>query len=1357
MNENLVVSPPPEDLRPDEFVFYCSQTGEIYRGFENYFNRILLLKSCVWQCTATGRQGLTYQEALERELASSASLKNFPETLIRPVLFIVGLTNRSTLNAVANDVYSFVSDHYFIGEEVEYTGARGRRKCGVIKSMEWSPQKAEYFGEYTFNDIIVAQNQAGNEEWMGSLRYGIKPYEECRDANNEEQTLPGRAIVHVDAPLVIGRKVPFSRRQCRNILKICCELSEGAWVVQESTVESYNIGGTEWKDLFNGPLPVFSANPLKNNGSDDDYSSECSVIGNRDEEVEMEEDYDEADGSEVYVVDQEAERSRQMLSTLINDARELNIELSEDLEKRIANGERVTDADCTLVRAMIRKAKTERKESDRLRRRQDREQLLEWRKSRDDLLCDDHKALPHFSSVSLPDGIGADRFGDCMSLLEFVHSYSDMLNEKDFFPDGFSLTQLYVALIDQRPTGTFAHLMCMLLQRIFALQTEEDGDEEDVARIEDAAGGLENSEIVNRFYSSYVDYATKMSEQTRDIHGMSARYLPLNGYTLTEVLRVYFTVSGYFTGTKNAKFRYLSRGGFKCIDDQAFQFALAHRDFVERLKTESLYDFSPNDRLDMLIVLRDQLLTFSAFRVRVDRNLERIRTLRVEMRHLCGLDSRLEKEAAAARYRISNNAKERLNANDAPSKETEAPVDKRKLEATRKLQRLVAKALQDPSYSPETAVTMIKDSARPFLSSVLFDRLEIAEIDLVRELQRRYSHDCCQAMVEELFELMGKCGLLTGRDRAFRRYWFCRSVRALLIEDYDPVVGSCCEATSLDRVLSDQENADDEHRMRSELLVCSGRKDDCPVHGADHQRPRWTLASNADQFDQLIKRLNPRGVREMDLIEFCNLFRSQIDHMLQSPDPTLTNPPIMDAAQFDLSEDSVEQRLKSRFEEVAQRLRDSRMTCFDEEDGTDESTVKLEPTGDFDERRGRDESHCQGWRLYIENPVISEITIPAEEENGEEVIQKVYRLEKWKLSLSTATTYSAVLLHLATLESSIVWQRSLSQMRCRVCRRKGCTATFAFCSECERPFHLTCLKPPLDRVPGPSWICKLCAEASGMSDAQTGKDKSPTGEASKSAQDGQPAEMSDLPEAYPTCSVCSVEVTYRKQLIACSSCTANFHTKCASVKKSEVNVAAWKCAQCSAVPADEHTKEDLKVSRSGRVLKRPKSIAFGGFTSHNGSTNSEEGCHSSGNDSDGMIVTRRRSNGTEQSADERSVTERCNSLLSLLNSHVDSWPFKTPVSKKIAPDYYKVIRSPMDLSTVLKKFEAGQYDCFGDLSSDIELIFNNCYLYNESSAEVYGCGERLQHFFCQQLSSLHLTAADPLTPSKRRKTSSIRF
>ena len=56
--------------------------------------------------------------------------------------------------------------------------------------------------------------------------------------------------------------------------------------------------------------------------------------------------------------------------------------------------------------------------------------------------------------------------------------------------------------------------------------------------------------------------------------------------------------------------------------------------------------------------------------------------------------------------------------------------------------------------------------------------------------------------------------------------------------------------------------------------------------------------------------------------------------------------------------------------------------------------------------------------------------------------------------------------------------------------------------------------------------------------------------------------------------------------------------------------------------------------------------------------------------------------------------------------------FHRPVKEKDAPEYFSRIRQPMDLSTVRQRYKAGRYSQYGDLLSDVELIYSNCREYN---------------------------------------------
>lgn len=67
-----------------------------------------------------------------------------------------------------------------------------------------------------------------------------------------------------------------------------------------------------------------------------------------------------------------------------------------------------------------------------------------------------------------------------------------------------------------------------------------------------------------------------------------------------------------------------------------------------------------------------------------------------------------------------------------------------------------------------------------------------------------------------------------------------------------------------------------------------------------------------------------------------------------------------------------------------------------------------------------------------------------------------------------------------------------------------------------------------------------------------------------------------------------------------------------------------------------------------------------------------------------------------------------------------SEPFLEPVSIAVAPDYYIVIKSPMDLSTVRQNIDSGVYDGTWQLFSDhLALIYENCRTYNSAEGNEY--------------------------------------
>ena len=92
-------------------------------------------------------------------------------------------------------------------------------------------------------------------------------------------------------------------------------------------------------------------------------------------------------------------------------------------------------------------------------------------------------------------------------------------------------------------------------------------------------------------------------------------------------------------------------------------------------------------------------------------------------------------------------------------------------------------------------------------------------------------------------------------------------------------------------------------------------------------------------------------------------------------------------------------------------------------------------------------------------------------------------------------------------------------------------------------------------------------------------------------------------------------------------------------------------------------------------------------------------------------------------------------VLDRVKSHSRSWPFRKPVSKSEAPNYYDIIKNPMDLMTLEKNVYDGKYKTFAKFESDLRLIFTNCYKYNPMDS-VYGKSAlELEHFVNQLLTS----------------------
>ncbi|XP_032357880.1 histone acetyltransferase p300 isoform X7 [Etheostoma spectabile] len=92
-------------------------------------------------------------------------------------------------------------------------------------------------------------------------------------------------------------------------------------------------------------------------------------------------------------------------------------------------------------------------------------------------------------------------------------------------------------------------------------------------------------------------------------------------------------------------------------------------------------------------------------------------------------------------------------------------------------------------------------------------------------------------------------------------------------------------------------------------------------------------------------------------------------------------------------------------------------------------------------------------------------------------------------------------------------------------------------------------------------------------------------------------------------------------------------------------------------------------------------------------------------------------------------------LESLYRQDPESLPFRMPVDPQLLciPDYFDIVKNPMDLSTIKRKLDTGQYQDPWQYVDDIWLMFNNAWLYNRKTSRVYKYCSKLAEVFEQEI------------------------
>ncbi|KAI4350552.1 hypothetical protein L6164_004999 [Bauhinia variegata] len=145
------------------------------------------------------------------------------------------------------------------------------------------------------------------------------------------------------------------------------------------------------------------------------------------------------------------------------------------------------------------------------------------------------------------------------------------------------------------------------------------------------------------------------------------------------------------------------------------------------------------------------------------------------------------------------------------------------------------------------------------------------------------------------------------------------------------------------------------------------------------------------------------------------------------------------------------------------------------------------------------------------------------------------------------------------------------------------------------------------------------------------------------------------------------------------------------------------------------------------------------------------------------------------------LMKQCEALLKRLMGHQHAWVFNTPVDvvKLNLPDYFTVIKHPMDLGTIKGKIASGAYSGPLEYAADVRLTFSNAMTYNPPGNDVHLMADTLNKYFEVRWKAIEkklpktdapalpaksethedvITARpmkEPMPPSKKRKIASL--
>ncbi|KAL0809669.1 hypothetical protein ABMA28_011189 [Loxostege sticticalis] len=377
-------------------------------------------------------------------------------------------------------------------------------------------------------------------------------------------------------------------------------------------------------------------------------------------------------------------------------------------------------------------------------------------------------------------------------------------------------------------------------------------------------------------------------------------------------------------------------------------------------------------------------------------------------------------------------------------------------------------------------------------------------------------------------------------------------------------------------------------------------------------------------------------------------------------------------------------------------------------------------------------------------------------------------LATWREAVARCNTSAQLAMLLQALEGAVAWDKSIMKANCQFCLSGDNEDQLLLCDGCDKGYHTYCFKPRMEKIPEGDWYCwecvnkargeRVCIVCGGAAGGRT----IPCALCVRAYhQDCHYPPLGKNPRGKWYCNQCISRAPPKKPR----------NTKKRDSKHKDNNTSLDVDQNMVPSPAPSHASTSTTAEEcSASVLHTPEKAECpdkldeplaepeNGLNHHptppdfvdegppekrralqyvggNGAIQHddiEQHIDAEDQDTENVPLVSRAKKEKNSAKKLLKDLQFCKDLLNDMECHEHAWPFLIPVNTKQFPQYKKVIKCPMDLSTIKRKLQDGSYKCKEEFASDVRLIFSNCEVFNEDYSPVGRAGHNMRQFFEQR-------------------------